>query len=133
MSTTDFVKTALNVFKEANRLDLAEELVQLRQDKLAVEEENLRLKSELQKWKVSAETEKQVRFEGGLHWLIADPVAGGESNTPICGRCWDAERLVIRQVLERTDRKLGYRCQNCAKWQFIEPVPGYQYPRIGVS
>jgi hypothetical protein len=133
MSTTDFVKTALSVFKEANRLDLSEELVQLRQDKLAVEEENLRLKGELQQLKIASETEKQVRFEGGLHWLLSDPVAGADSKTPICGRCWDAERLVIRQVLERTDRKIGYRCQNCTKWQFIEPVTGYQYPRTSVS
>jgi hypothetical protein len=133
MSTTDFVKTALNVFKEANRLDLAEELVQLRQDKLAVDEENLQLRRELQALKNSSETEKHVRFEGGLHWLLADPVAGGDSKTPICGRCWDAERLVIRQVLERTDREIGYRCQNCTKWLFIEPVPTYQYPRTGDS
>ena len=113
MSTTDVVKALLTLAKEANRLDLAEDLVELRREALDLKEENAMLREQIKSLEEKVSLQSKVVFEKGIYWVEEDEMTRDKSKTPICPRCWDVDRIVVRQALTKRHLGLGFRCSNC--------------------
>lgn len=114
MSVTDVIKMAIDVAKETNRLELAEQLVQLRNDMLDLKEDNIALRQECEQLKQKLSIQEQIVFENGQYWILIDPMTADAGKTPICGRCWDVEKMVVRLKIKYIHGKGSYAlCPEC--------------------
>ena len=116
MATKDMIKLVYDVLKEANRLDLAEEIVELRNNNLDLKEENLTQKQRILELTNQVELDDSIVFHEGVNWILNDSKTQGNEPTPICPRCWGVEKIVVRQKLQSYGSNgLGFNCQNCGK------------------
>ena len=111
MSTTEFIKIAYNVLKEANRLDLAEDIITFREELIDLKERNLKLEEENAELKQKIKIKSQIVFERGICWIVEDEMTNATENTPICPLCWQQDGIVNRITPEQYMGKLGIACR----------------------
>ena len=109
--TMEFLKVAYNVLKEANRLDLAEKILNLREELIDLKEEKLRLLEENNDLKEKLTLKSKITFDKGVCWIIDDEMKPDKSNTPICPTCWQEDGIVKRINPEYFGRNLGINCR----------------------
>ena len=55
-----------------------------------------------------------IVFDQGICWIVEDPFANN-NKTPICPRCWDVDKVVVRQSIQQFGTGSGFQCANCNK------------------
>lgn len=114
MSTSELFKLAMNILKEANRLDLVEELVEIRSEQVDLKEKNNLLKQELQELTQQLMLKDSLVFKNGIYWIENDDMSEDRQSTPICPTCWDTKRLILRQNIRKSTKGNPYiSCRNC--------------------
>jgi hypothetical protein len=98
VSIIDVLKEAGKLAKELNRIDLYQQLLDVQVQMADLKTENIELKEKVRELERKADIESSLVFEHGIYWIKADKVAGGR-DTPICPRCWDEHRTVVRTVV----------------------------------
>jgi len=127
MSVIDTVKEAANLAKEHGRMDLYEELLKHREDSLKLREESLALKNEISVLKKQEEIQVGLVYHEGVHWIKKDSMTQENSPTPICPRCWDVDKVIVRQKLGRYGSSgFCFSCKNCGK--FFKEI--YSIPNV---
>ncbi|MCH7690915.1 MAG: hypothetical protein IIA17_07725 [candidate division Zixibacteria bacterium] len=117
MSVFDTVKEAANLAKEHGRMDLYEKLLDYRAESVDLREQNLTLKQQILELNNHRELDNSIVFHDGVHWITNDEKTQGNVPTPICPRCWDVDKVVVRQKLGRYGSSgSSFTCKNCAKF-----------------
>lgn len=120
MATKDLIKLVYDVLKEANRLDLAEEIVELRNNNLDLKEENLKLREAKTSLEEQLNTKSSIFFDRGINWIEEDEMTKDKSNTPICPKCYASDKLVMRLSIRTFGERPGVHCKNCKMIHHIE-------------
>ena len=115
MGFYDAVKDVLNVAQKADNLELYRQLLDLTSQALDLQEENNRLKREIEEFKKQRINEEKIeRHRQPYLTLKDDPL-----QLWYCGLCWDRDRKLIQMRLIKSyngnDRNLYCHCcqQNC--------------------
>ena len=113
MLSVEFIKTALDVFQKANRLDLVEQLTSGREDLLNLREENYQLKQDNESLKQKLKLKSKIIYERGLCWIEEDEMTKDRSKTPICPQCWQVDGIANRSPIEEWHQGRGISCSRC--------------------
>ena len=90
----------------ARASEIQEALFWVREELLKQQEENKRLREQVDELEKSRITEDSMRWERPYYFLEVD----GRKDGPFCQNCWDSARQLIR--LQEQDRGSWY-CQHC--------------------
>ncbi|NMC43102.1 MAG: DNA replication initiation control protein YabA [candidate division Zixibacteria bacterium] len=117
MTIYDALKDAATLLKELQRMDLYEALLNVREELQGIREENLRLRGENRNLREQVEVQQTIDFDKGIYWVRNDPFSKEKTDTPVCPRCWDVDKKIVRGII--TTREEGGRsllCSNCGKY-----------------
>jgi len=101
------IKTIADLVQKAGRVDLYEQILNLREEMVELREENLALKAKLEKFQNAAEM-KLVYFGNAYY----KPEDGGKKQ-PFCTTCWDAKRELITMRKEQRKDGIVNWCKIC--------------------
>ncbi len=108
MSLIDTLKTAYEIAKKLQSVELQEMLMDMRKEALDREEEILTLRKDIQELEETADTRANLRYDRGAYWLSKEG--------PYCQRCWDADNKLVRlQDHSSTDAGPYWVCLQCEK------------------
>ena len=108
------VRTVKEAIKERKAADLAEELqgvydriADMRHQIFAVEDENRRLKKQLEDLQDTKKLESELEFDGVVYWRVVE----GKKQGPYCPNCWhDPEH---RQLVPLQHQSISSRSFHC--------------------
>ncbi len=95
---------------------MAEDLVELRQEMLDLKEQNIKLREEARSLQEKLSLQSKIAFEKGVYWIEEDEMTKDKTKTPICPRCWDMDKTVVRQRIDIHGESTGFHCSNCGKF-----------------
>ncbi len=120
MLSVELMKAAYEILKKANRLDLAEQLMNGREDLLNLREENLQLKQDNESLKQKLKLKSEIIYERGLCWIEEDEMTKDKSKTPICPQCWQVDGIVNRLPIQVWGQRPGIQCAKCKRIFYLE-------------
>lgn len=121
MAIYDALKDAATLLKELQRMDLYEALLNVREELQGIREENLRLRDENKNLREQLEVQQTIEFDQGIYWIRSDPFSKGKIDTPVCPRCWDVDKKIVRGLIKIPRTGEPYmKCKNCDKYFDME-------------
>jgi hypothetical protein len=121
MSIIDQVKDVAKLAQEVGKIELYQKAVELQSQVTELAGQNFELKMSLTEARQQiADLQKtmklngKVQFRRGVYYLKNDD---GTEDGPFCGRCWDADHLLIH--VDRNDFK--YHCRQCDPHMKVKP------------
>ncbi len=111
VSIVDTAGTVYDLVKKGATIELQEQLMKLRAEALASQEEVLKLRQRVTELEAAAAQAAKMFFEGGVYWLTLDD---GDTDGPFCQRCFDEHKRTVRlQYFEATYKDFG----TTRKWE----------------
>lgn len=92
-ATVATLRAIAGVAKDANKIDVLSQVIELQTQILEIQEEIRCLREENAALRAQADVRGQVRFAEGLYWMGPDQ---SESSGPFCPRCYDIEGRLVR-------------------------------------
>lgn len=108
MGLFDVLKTTAIVLKEANRIDLYNQILDVQNQLLDMNKTINDLESENNKLKEKLKIKEQLIYEDNTYWIMGE---GNKKDGPFCTRCWDKNFDLIR--LHHTDENSYKICLEC--------------------
>ena len=111
MPIIDTAKDIYELVKKGATIDLQQRLMQLREEALALQEDNIQLRQKVQMLEEQLRQRNEPEFDGEIYWFPKD---GGKKDGPFCQKCFDAEQKLIRlQSGKGEDWSFDWRCSVC--------------------
>ena len=112
MSFIDYFRTAFDIAKKAQSVELQGELMAMREDYNALHEEKLGLQERVKALEEQLRVVKSLEYRAPAYYRKLEN--GGEDG-PFCQRCWDADGVLMRQHVSKHPRTGAtvYRCKQC--------------------
>ncbi len=86
---------------------------------LDLKEQNIKLREEARSLQEKLSLQSKIAFEKGVYWIEEDEMTKDKTKTPICPRCWDMDKTVVRQRIDMYGiygNVNGFECKNCGKF-----------------
>jgi hypothetical protein len=116
MAILDTIKEVASIAQQIDNLELVKRIMELQQQVFAQQDENRALIEEVRTLRAKLETRDQLAFRKNAYWR-------GEEG-PFCSRCFDAEGLVVRLIVQQ-----GYS-PKCPKCETFAPDPERKGPTV---
>lgn len=128
MTTSEILRNASQLLREGGKISQAEQLYglihefeglqleveQLKTKTADIVKDNSALRQRLQEMlELSGFQPGELEFHDGLLWITHDPLRRDKTRTAICQKCWQAERRLMRHVVEADGKESGFECQAC--------------------
>jgi hypothetical protein len=99
-------KDIIDLLKKGSTIEAQEKIMELREGALALQEENMKLKTTIEGLEAKLKEKKEVVWEQPFYWINK----GDSKDGPFCQKCYDSEAKLIRlQNME----KGAWRCVAC--------------------
>lgn len=92
MGLTDTLKTVYKGVQTIGNMELLAEIQEAREEAVSLVEENAGLRQRIKDLEEALEAHGALEFDGAVYWICE----GDERDGPVCPRCYDAERKLIR-------------------------------------
>ena len=97
MSIIDNAKDLYELAKTGATPELQQKLMELREEALALQEENLNLRMHIQELEQKASRREEIVFEGEAYWRKQTNGNGeGHRDGPFCQKCYDIQGKLVR-------------------------------------
>jgi len=97
MSIIDNAKDLYELAKTGATPELQQKLMELREEALALQEENLNLRMHIQELEQKASSRDEIFFEGEAYWRKhVNGNGGGGKDGPFCQKCFDTQGKLVR-------------------------------------
>ena len=93
MSLMDTAKDVVELVKKGATIELQERLMKLREEALALQEDNHQLRSRVAELEKKLKLHNDLVFEAGMYWLTKED---GKRDGPFCQKCHDTAGRLIR-------------------------------------
>lgn len=128
MAISDILRSASQALREAGKSSQAEQLYSLIHEYETLQAEVGELKKKtadmikdnsVLRQKLQEMLEQygfqpgELEFHDGLLWITRDPLRRDRTRTAICQKCWQADRRLMRHVVEVDGKESGFECQAC--------------------
>jgi regulator of replication initiation timing len=121
MDILEALKDATKLAQKYQQMDLYEKLLSVREELQQIREENLRLRDEHKNLREQLEVQQTMDFDKGIYWVRNDPFSKEKTDTPVCPRCWDVDKKIVRGIIKVPGDGIPYmKCKNCDKYFDLE-------------
>ena len=109
------LKALYELLKEANRIDLIEQITNLREELIEVREKNLKNKEVIENLQKQLTNKSKISFDKGICWLTDDELTTSHEKTAVCPQCWQVDSIINRLVVNNNANYVFIRCNKCEK------------------
>jgi len=115
--TIEAIKQVAELVKLAGRIDLYEQILDLREEMVTLRSDKLKLSEELAECKRVQDISDRLVKRGNFYYKRLDD---GKEDGPLCVTCWDAENKAIHVLEKVTTDYMGRKtnvlvCDWCAR------------------
>jgi regulator of replication initiation timing len=107
--------TIAKVLKEANRLDLYEQVFNMRTEMLEMQEANKKLKEENEELTSKLKIKEEIIPKNDCYWINKN----GQEDGPFCSKCFDDDSKLMR--LHYSGEDGYYICPKCENGVYAKP------------
>jgi hypothetical protein len=119
MSIIEKAKDIYELVKGCATPELQVKLMEFREEALALQEENLRLRARIRELEEQAGRQGEIFFEGEAYWRKhANGNGDSEKDGPFCQRCFDTQGKLVR--LQSANHMVA-----CREWLCVVCKTGY--------
>ena len=93
------------LLKKGATLEAQEKIMELREQAMAIQEENLQLRKKVQELQEAFDLERELSFEGDVYWRTRE----GKKEGPFCPKCKDTKSLLVHLHKDGP----GWWCYTC--------------------
>ncbi|MFH1701299.1 MAG: hypothetical protein ABIE07_12015 [Candidatus Zixiibacteriota bacterium] len=119
---------------ESKRMDLHEELLDVRKEFNEIQDKNLKLIEENNSLKEKLEIQANVIFENGLCWLEGDSNTK-EDKALLCSNCYQSDGKIMRlSIKPRKNGRVSAQCTECKNHYVLnegKPFSGFEVDPYG--
>jgi hypothetical protein len=95
MSFLDYFRTAFELAKKAQSVELQSELLSMREDYNALQEKNIELQARVKELEAAQALAADLTYREQVYYLKKPD---GSEVGPYCQRCWDIDHRLVRVV-----------------------------------
>lgn len=117
MSIFETLKSVANTLKEANKIELYKQILDMQQDFLEMQENIKKLKEENADLKTLLQVKENLIYENNAYWFIKEQDKDG----PFCSRCWDKDKTLLR--MHPCGNPAYSECPECETRINTHPIP----------
>jgi len=115
----------IDLIKMGSTTEALEEIIQLRDQTIAIQDENIALKTKNRKLDELLKIRSKLMWEKPYYWLVENDVKNG----PYCQLCYDKEKQLIR-LQEMTNAQGMWECFHCKSvYKDSSWAPNSPHPR----